>query len=134
MPHRVARRHAGRANLRSGSCSGWVGSGYDSLHSPAYGEIAHDSHAPRLTRLHEIIEDRIRRGFEEDAAIAKPEHVVLQRFQLDASVGRHVRDADFAEVWQAGFRTDGGELRAADRDFEVAFRTWIRKCLDRHLA
>src|SRR5262245_563392 len=125
----VGRWQLGVGNLRS-----FVRRRDDGLHAASYREIADDSHAPWLTGLDEIVEDRIRRGLEEDAAIAKPEHVVLQRFQLDAAVRGHVRDADFAEVGQAGFWTNGGELRAVDRDLEAAFRTWIRKCLDRHLA
>ena len=106
----------------------------DRLHAAAHREIADDGHAPRLTGFDEIVEDRVGRRLEEDAAITEAEHVVLQRFQLDAPIARYVGNAYFAEVRQTGFRTDGGELWAADRDLEVAFRTWIRKCLDRHLA
>ena len=117
-------------NLRRGVVRGRD----DRFHAAAYREIADDGHAPWLTGFDEIVEDCVGRGLEEDAAITEAKHVVLQRFQLDTPIARHVSDADFAEVRQARFRTNGGELGTADRDFEVAFRTWIRKCLDCHLA
>ena len=58
----------------------------DRLHAAADGEVADDGHAPRLTRGDEIVEDLIGDRLEEDAAIAEPEHVVLERLQLDAAL------------------------------------------------
>ena len=47
--------------------------------------------------LAQMVGDRL----EEDSAVAELDHVVLERFQLDAAVARHVRDTDLAEVGEA---------------------------------
>ena len=79
----------------------------------------------------QVVEDLIRHRLVEDAAIPELDHVVLERFQLDAAISGHVRDPDLAEIWKAGLRADGGELRTIDRDLEVATRARIRKRLQR---
>jgi len=78
-----------------------------------------------------VVEDGVRDRFVVDAAVAKIDHVVLQRLQLDAALVRDVIDPDFAEVGQACLRADRCELGAGDRDFVVTFRLRIRKRLDR---
>src|SRR5678809_168859 len=75
----------GVGNLRSRRVRG----GDDRLHTAAHRKIADDGHAPRLTGFDEIVEDRVGRRLEEDAAITEAEHVVLQRFQLDAPIARY---------------------------------------------
>src|SRR5688572_3788906 len=106
----------------------------DGLDAAADREITDDRHSSRGARSHEIVEDLVGDGLVKDPSIAKPDHVVLQRLQLDTAVAGHVADADFAEVRKACLRADGGELRAVDRDLEVALRTRIRECLQRSRA
>ena len=108
--------------------------GHHSFDSTADREITDDGHPSRRARGDEIIEDLVGDRFVEDPAIAKADHVVLQRFQLDTAIARHVADADFAEVWKAGLRAHRGELGKVDGDFEIALGTRIRECLQRSRA
>ena len=101
------------------------------LDAAADREITDDRHASRTARTDEIIENLIGDCLVEDPSVAEPDHVVLQRLQLDAAIGGHVRDANFTEVWETCFRADGRELRTVDRDLELPFRARIRECLDR---
>ena len=108
-----------------------VGRGDDSLDAAADGKIADDRHAARLACGHQVVEDLVGDRLVEDAAVAELDHVVLQRFQLDAAIAGHIGDADFAEVGEAGLRAERGELGTVDRDLEVAFGPGIGKCLER---
>ena len=49
----------------------------------------------------EIVEDLVGHVLVEDAPVAELDHVVLQRFQLDAVGVGDVGDADLAEIGQA---------------------------------
>src|SRR5436190_5783875 len=103
----------------------------DRLDPAADREVADDSHAPRLYRADQIVENLIRHALVEDAAVAEFDHVVLQRFQLDADPIRNVRDADFAEVGQTGLRAERREFGATDVDLEVALGPRVGKRLER---
>src|SRR5678815_2318797 len=116
-------------DLRGYLFRGWIGRCDDGLHAATDGKVADHRHASGHTRGDEVVEDLIGHGLEEDAAVAKFKHVVLQRFQLDAAVAGHIRNADFAEVGKPGFRADRGELGTVDRDLEVALGTRIWKRL-----
>src|SRR5215471_10521705 len=50
----------------------------DRLDAAAYGKVAHDSHASRLTDGDKIVQDLVGHRFVEDAAISEFDHVVLQ--------------------------------------------------------
>ena len=105
----------------------------DPERSCSLAEIARHQGVPRKF-LEKIIQNLIRDLLVEDPAVSELDHVVLQRLELHASRIGHIHNADLAEVREAGFGADRGELRAADRDLELALRTRIRKGLDRRRA
>ena len=51
-----------------------------------------------------------------DAQAAVVEQIFLQRLELQAILARHVADGQQAEVGQAGFGADAGELGVVDQD------------------
>src|SRR5437763_16816003 len=85
-------------------------------------EIADHGHPSRLTRGNEVVEDLIGHVLVEDAAVSELDHVVLERFQLDAARVGRVGDPDFPEIGQPGLGTHRRELRTIDGDLVVAFR------------
>ena len=101
------------------------------LDAAADREITDDRHASRTARTDEIIENLIGDCLVEDPSVAEPDHVVLQRLQLDAARVGYVGDADLAEIGQAGHRTDRRELGAPNRDLEIALRSGVGERLER---
>lgn len=88
-------------------------------------ERAGDRHTARLTERDQVVEDLIRDRFVEDAFVAELDEVQLQRFQFHALFVGYILNADFAEVGQPGFRTDGRELGRPDVDLVLALGTRI---------
>jgi hypothetical protein len=78
----------------------------------------------------EIVEDLVGDRLVEDAAVAKLNHVVLQRLELEAHLVGHVGDADLAEVRQAGLGAHRRKLRTTDVDPIVTSRAGIGERLD----
>ena len=93
-------------------------------------EVSDDDHPARREQRDQIVEDLVGDRLIEDAAIAEVVEVVLERLQLDTSRIGHVGDADFAEIGHSGLRADRGELRAADGDLVVAFRSRVGEGLE----
>src|SRR5688572_1794673 len=133
---------AGSMGMRCGSStaaagrSGWLGRFVergrdDGFDAAAHGEVAGDRHAPWVNGGHQVVQNLIGYRLVKDAAVAEVGDVVLQRFQLDTVIARHVVNADLTEVRQAGFGAERGEFRTVDRDLELAFRPRAGERLDR---
>ena len=94
-------------------------------------KVADDRHPARLEGRDEIVKDLVGDVLVKDAAVSELDHVVLERFQLDAPRVRDVRDADLAEIGKARFRTKRRELRAIDGDLVIALGPRVGKRLER---
>jgi hypothetical protein len=64
----------------------------------------------------DVVEDLVDDVLLEDAEVAVGEEVFLEGLQLEAGLARHVANGDAAEVGEAGFGADGGELGVVDQD------------------
>src|SRR5437773_2566281 len=86
------------------------------LDSAPYRKISHDRHAAGLQGGDQIVKDLVRDVLVENAAVAEFNHVVLERFQLDAPRVGDVGDPNLAEVGETRLGTERRELRAIDGD------------------
>src|SRR5262249_9963373 len=101
--------------------------------SPAHREVSDDRHPSRMTRGDEVVEDLVRHGLVEDAAIAEVQHVVLERLELEAQRVGDVGDPNLAEIGESGLGTDGREFLTTNGDLEVALGAGVGKGLERRV-
>jgi len=80
-------------------------------------ELATDYGPGGIACLDHIFEDLVDDVFLEDAEVAVAEEVLLEGFEFEAAMARHVADVEDAEIWQPGFGADRGQFRVIDGDF-----------------
>src|SRR4051794_15208580 len=108
-----------------------IASRHQRLDAAAHRKVTGHRHPPRLEQGDEVVEDLVGDRLVEDPAVAKLDHVVLQRLQLHARRVGRVGDADGAEIRQPGLRAERRELRTVDRDLEVPLGPRVGKRLER---
>ena len=92
-------------------------------------EFAADYCPDGIAGLHYVFQDLIDNVFLKNAEVAVTEEVLLERFELEAAVTRHVAHVEDAEVRQACLGADRGQLRIVDGNFVT--RELVLPCLDR---
>ena len=112
---------------------------YQGFEPAAQLELPDVFHPLRLHRAGEIIQYPVDRTFIENPVVPEAPQVQLQALELDAEIGRHVRDADYSEIRGPAFQqrellcitlyspegTERRELVAVHVDFVIAIRVWI---------
>jgi len=66
--------------------------------------------------MHHVVQNLIDHVLLKDPKIAIGLKVLLQRFQFEAQTIRHISNKDRAEIGEAGFGADRGELGVVDED------------------
>jgi hypothetical protein len=94
----------------------WIEGFYDGRDATARAEVAYDFGPDGVSSFDYVIENLIDDVFLEDAEVAIDEEILFERLQLHTLLARHVTDGQAAEVGQAGFGTDAGELGVVDED------------------
>src|SRR3972149_1999787 len=89
------------------------------LHSAARVELPGYRCPHRMARLDQIVQNAIDGVLIEDAKIAVPENVILQRLQFHAKPVGQVVDCDGPEIRQARLGADGGVFRDGDGDLVI---------------
>jgi len=79
-------------------------------------EVGFDEGPDGVGCADDVVEDLVGDVFLEDAEVAVAEEVFLEGFEFEAALAGHVADGDEAEVGEAGFGADGGELGVVDED------------------
>src|SRR5215470_14358818 len=96
----------------------------------AHVEVAFDLYAQWIAGVHKIFEDHIDDVFVKDLHVPKRIDVELQTLQLNAALVRSVFDANGREVRKVRKRTDAGEFRNFEIDFDVASRELVGKGIE----
>src|SRR5882724_5153156 len=91
--------------------------GFDDGGDAAAGaEVADDFGPDGVAGFDYVVEDLIDDVLLEDAEVAVGEEIFLEGLEFEAGLAGHVADGDAAEVGEAGFGADGGELGVVDED------------------
>ena len=103
----------------------------DRVNSAARAPLGGDGHFFGVAGSDEVVENFVGYRFVEDAFVAVAQVVVLERFELDASLAWDVANRHGPKVRQACFGADGRKLRVDVRDYVAAIGCRIRECFDR---
>jgi hypothetical protein len=97
----------------------------------AHVEVAFDPYAQWIAGVHKIFEDHIDDVFVKDLHVPKRIDVELQTFQFDAALVRSVFDTNGREVRKVRKRTDAGEFRDFEINFDLASGELIGESIER---
>ena len=86
----------------------------DALDAAADVEVADDLHEARRAGRRQVVQDAVHCTFVEDAVVAVAPQIELEALQLQAEGGRHVGNADRAEI--GGAALEQRELRGIGLD------------------
>jgi hypothetical protein len=107
-----------RLILRAPGVFGAGMEGFDDGGDAAAGaEVADDFGPDGIAGFDYVVEDLVDDVLLEDAEVAVGEEVLLEALELEAGFAGHVANGEPAEVGEAGFGADGGELGVVDEDF-----------------
>jgi hypothetical protein len=107
-------RIQGRDRLRAGARPASFNGGCDAAAGTEFS--AHDS-PDRIAGFNDVFKDLVDDVFLKDAEVSVTEEVLLERFQFEAALTRHVANGEDAEVRKPGFWADRSHLRVVDEDF-----------------
>ena len=102
--------------MREELCAGPAGL-YGGADAAAWTEDAFDDCPDGIGGFDNVFKDLIHDVFLKDTEIAVAEEIFLERFELEAALAGHVTDGEDAEVRQAGFGADAGQLGIVYFDF-----------------
>src|SRR2546425_10488000 len=98
---------------------------------PAHVEVAFYFDAQRIAGFHKVFENHINRVFVKDLYLAKRVDVELQTLQFDATLVRHILDANPRKVRKVRKGTDASKLRHLKINFDLAAGKLIKESIER---
>src|SRR5215813_13793918 len=97
----------------------------------AHVEVAFNLDAEWIAGVHEIFEDDVDDVLVEDFHFPERVDVELQTLQFDTAIVGYVRETNGCEIRKVRERTDAGELRNLEIDFDFFAGKLIRKSVER---